>query len=476
MNAAEESYPYSQYGDKKEKERPARFGSRGRRLEIEGYFFNDLWKVGKSPSPYAYRVDPGDHEPFFFIERSGEARRGVWALLRFANAYRPPWLEEDEPVRVFLPGLYLSDVPGDPIASVEIEGKRYTGAAVGARGVCFSFDPVFSIDCHLAEAHCRFRKPPGLRVPLLSEIVRKGPGRSVDRRTLKQRRSELEAKDPRSWFIAKGQDSLRWLIRESLRAAGAREPVLQSLWPENKKYAVCLTHELSGTSRRRWIEEVARIEEGRGITSSWFASGARSHGGLTDSLDSVRAHGHEVGLLGDRFGPILALCSDIAVRRRLDRSEQFIRRWEVRGFRSSSTISSAILRTVLGEFELYDSSIPDIDPFSPADAGRGCNCVHPYRINGIPEVPITLPKPERLIALGQSPEEMMERWGEKIRWIKEMRGVAVFSSQHGMDLFGRRSKAAPSRWLSLYEGFLDKIQDDGDAWITTSAAVADRCK
>ncbi len=173
MSAAEESYPYSQYGDKKEKERPARFGSRGRRLEIEGYFFNDLWKVGESPSPYAYRVDPGDHEPFFFIERSGEARRGVWALLRFANAYRPPWLEEDEPVRVFLPSLYLLDVPGDPIASVEIEGKRYTGAAVGARGVSLSFDPVFSIDCHLAEAHCRFRKPPGLRVPLLSEIMRK---------------------------------------------------------------------------------------------------------------------------------------------------------------------------------------------------------------------------------------------------------------------------------------------------------------
>ena len=57
-------------------------------------------------------------------------------------------------------------------------------------------------------------------------------------RTLKQRRSELEAKDPESWFIAKGQDSLRWLIRASLLAAGAREPVRRSLWPENKKYAV----------------------------------------------------------------------------------------------------------------------------------------------------------------------------------------------------------------------------------------------
>ncbi len=292
---------------------------------------------------------------------------------------------------------------------------------------------------------------------------------------MKQRRSELEAKDPESWFIAKGQDSLRWLIRASLLAAGAREPVRRSLWPENKKYAVCLTHELGGTSRRQWIEEVARLEEGRGFASTWFASGDTPPGGRTDSLDRARARGHEVGLLGDLDGPALAFCSDIAIRRRLDRSEHFIRRWEVRGFRSSSSISSAILRAILGEFELYDSSIPDIDPFSPAVADRGCSCVHPYRINGIPVIPSTLPKPGILTALGLSSEEITEIWGEKIRWIKEMGGVAVFRSQHGMDLFGRRSKTGPSRWLSLYEGFLDKVQDDGDAWITTAAAVADRC-
>jgi len=474
MSTMEEGYPYSQYGDKKEKEKPVRFGGRGRRAEIEGYFFQDLWNVSESPSPYAYRIDPGDHEPFFFIERSGEVRHGVWALLRFSNAHRPHWIEEDEPIRVFLSALYLLDAPGDLIASVEIEGKRYKGAALGAKGVNFSFDPIFSIDCHLAEAYCRFRKPHTLSLPLLSRIVQQGPRRYVDQRRVKRGRRELPA-DPGSWFIAKGQDSLRWLVRTSLRAAGAREPVRKYLWPEDKTYAVCLTHEVSGPSRGRWIEEVASIEEGRGIASTWFAPGDGSSGGRADLLDRLRSHGNEVGLLGDLFGPALAVCSDIAVRRRLDRCEQFIQRWEVSGFRSSSMMSSGVLRMVLGEFDLYDSSIPDIDPFSSAATGRGCNCVHPYRINGIPEIPLTLPKPEILFALGQSPDEIMRRLGEKLQWIKEMGGVAVFSSHHRLGMFGRRSKPGPSSWLALYESFLDKIQEDKDAWITNAAAVADRC-
>ena len=476
MSGIDEGNPYSQVGEKKEKEGPMRFGARGRRAEIETYYFNSLWKVGESPSPYVARSDLGDHEPFFLMERSGEVRGGVWALLRFAKEYAPSWLEDDEPVRIFIPRIYLVDVIGDPIATVEIEGRRFKSVAAGAQGARFSFDPVFSVDCCLAEAHSPVRKPLTWDPQLRSRILHYGLRRVRERSAVKRSSGNVESGKAGPWFIEKGQDALRWLIRESLRAAGAHDTSLRPLWPEARTHAVCITHEVSGPLRSGWIEDAVRLEKERGITSTWFLPGERpARGGEDDLLDRIRSYGSEIGLLGDVSGPTLAFRSDIFNRHYLDQCEKFIKRWDVRGFRSSAMMSSAILRMVLDEFDLFDSSTQDIDPFYPDVPERGCRSVHPYRINGIPEIPVTLPTADTLFTLGMTSRDVMDQWRLKLQWIKEVGGAAVFRYRHDAGLLGTGGKPGMSDRLSLYEAFLDCVQDDDNAWITTAAAVADLC-
>ena len=420
----EESYPHPPHGESKaSSRRSARSRGRGKRAEMEAYFFGHQWTVGESPSPFARRSDPGDHEPLFFMERSGEARRGVWGQLRFEPSHRPLWLGEDEPVRVFLPALYPVDLPGEPIASVELDGKRYRSVAAGARGVRFAFDPVFAVDCHLAEVHCSFEKARASSLAWHVKWVPPGLKRALERRASKRRGDPTPPPGSDEWLTAKGPEALDWLIREALRAAGVRggSGPLPS-WPGGKTHAVCLTHELPGPVRPRWVEAIKALEEGRGLRSTWFVPGDKGLGGPADPLDRLRSDGHEVGLLGDLSGTALAFRSDIAVRRHLDRLRPFMERRDVRGFRSFVRMSSPLSRTLLGELGLYDSSVPDIDLFDPVAPGRGCNSVHPYRLNGTVEIPITLPTSDRLEGIGLTPAEMAAQWAEKLDWIRSVRG------------------------------------------------------
>ena len=472
----EESSPYSPYGEKKEKERPVRLGKKEWRKDIEDYFNGNLWKVGESPNPYSQRSDPGDHHPFFFIERSGKACRNVWATLRFSDVNRPSWLKKDDPVKVFLPLVYILEVPGEPVASLELDGKRFTAVAAGARGIRFSFDPVHAIDCHLAEVNGSLWRPFTWRLEIRSRALHHRMNRYLEHRTMKKRREDILAEAPGTGFIARGQDCLRWLIRESLRMAGARNTDLRPLWPEGRTCAACVTHETSAPLQGKWVKEIVRLEKEKGISSTWFIPGEGSPERQAGFLDQLMSSGSEVALLGDVFIPPMAFSSDIAFRHYLDRCRTFIERWEVRGFRSSAMLSSPIMRKVLGEFSLYDSSTTDLDPFYPTTPVRGCNSVHPFRIYGALEIPVTLADPEKLAALGLSPGEILDLWKKKLHWIKEMGGLMVFRACHTRNLLSMKRRSGLSRWMSMYRNLLDMISRDEQVWQTTLGAVSDLCK
>ena len=471
----EDGSSYSQYGEKKEKEKPMRLGKKEWRKDIENYFFGNLWKVGESPSPFSHRSDPNDKHPFFTIERSGKACRNVWATLRFSKEHKPPWIEPDESVRVFFPLVYLIDVPGEPVADLELEGKRFTCVAAGARGIRFSFDPVHTIDCSLAEVYGSLWKPFTWRMEIPSRALHHGLERHLEHRSVRKRKKEILAGDTGTGFVCKAQHCLRWLIRESLRMAGARNTDLRSLWPEGRTYAVCLTHETSGSLHGKWVREVVRHEEEKGIPSTWFLPGEKTRGTKSDFLDRLRSAGSEVALLGDVFKPPLAFCSDITIRHYLDRCRDFIKRWDVRGFRSAAMISSPVMRKVLGDFNLYDSSTTDLDPFYPTTPERGCGSVYPFMIYGATEIPVTLPDPEKLAALGLPPEDILDRVQKKLDWIRERGGVAVLRVCHTGNPLSLKRRSALSGWFSLYENFLEKVKEDAQAWKTTLAAVSDRC-
>lgn len=472
----EESTSYSPYGQQKEKERPTRYGKKEWRKDIENYFFGALWKVGQSPDPCAQRADPGDHSPFFFMERSGPARRNVWASLRFSRAHAPPWLQDRERVRIFFPILYLLDVPGDPLAFVELEGARYKCAGVSGREIRLSFDPVFAIDYGLAEIQGSLWRPFSWKTSIRSVLLHHRLRRYLELRAVRQRQEGAPQQRTASDFIAKDQEALRWLIREALCQAGAKNTETTTLWPEGATHAVCVTHEAAGSLNRGWIEELTRLEEKKGLCSTWFFPGEGSHQRHADLLEQIRSCGHEIGLLGDVSSPPMVFSSDISMRHALDRCRPFLKRWEVRGFRSSVMLTSPVLKRVLTENGLYDSSVTDIDPLYPTEAVWGCGSVHPFEMNETPEIPATLPDPYRLMAGGLSLDEIIGVWKEKLAWIKEVRGAAVLRICHARRLTTLSGKPDLFRWLDRYESFLDEAAGDPAAWKATLGDVAVRCK
>ncbi len=471
----EESSSHSPDGQQKEKERPTRYGKKEWRKDIEAYFFGTLWKVGESPNPYAHRADPGDREPFFFMERSGQARRNVWALLKVPGAHRPPWLEDDEPVPVFFPVLYLVDVPGDPLAFVELEGTRYKCAGTSGRGIRLSFDPVFTIDYNLAEVQSSLWRPFTWKTSIRSGMLHHRFRRYLEHRAVRQRQEAVPQEGTGPDFVSKGQEALRWLIREALRATGVGNTEARALWPEGRTHAVCVTHETAGPLNRGWVEELAGLEQKRGLCSTWFLPGERSLQRYGDLPEQIRSCGHEIGLLGDVSSPPLVFSSDISMRHAMDRCRAFIERWGVRGFRSSVLLSSPVLKKVLNENGLYDSSVTDFDPLYPTEPVRGCGSVHPFELNGSLAIPVTLPAPDRLMAAGLSPDEIVSVWKKKLAWVKGVGGAAVLRVCHSRKLTSPTGKPGLFQWLDLYESFLDGMAGDSDAWKATLGDVAERC-
>ena len=177
-------------------------------------------------------------------------------------------------------------------------------------------------------------------------------------------------------------------------------------------------------------------------------------------LDELMQRGHEVGIHGYDHANRTAFCDPDQQRERLEGARQLIQRYDIIGYRSPSLLRTPSLLKTLGGFYRYDSSIPTSGGLFPIP-NNGCASARPFRIDGIAEIPLSLPRDGSLKALGYSPDESLQLWIRCAEEISRSGGVVVLLTHCETRFFG----STPA--LEAYRHFLDYVSaSDRYAWST----------
>ena len=221
-----------------------------------------------------------------------------------------------------------------------------------------------------------------------------------------------------------------WPINE--RAAKA--PQGWTGWPERKKFALVLTHDVETARGQENCRQLMDLEERLGFRSSFgfvperYCVSARVRKDLERRGFEVTVH----GLLHDG----LYYTSRKTFMNRTSRINHYIKEWGAVGFRSPS-----MLRNLDWIHDLnikYDSSTFDTDPFEPQP--EGVSTIFPFCVNrnsgrgGYVELPYTLPQDFTLFVLFQ--EKNIDIWKRKIDWIAEEGGMALLITHPDYMVFG----------------------------------------
>ncbi len=243
-------------------------------------------------------------------------------------------------------------------------------------------------------------------------------------------------------------------------------------WPEDKKFALVLTHDVEGAEGQSKCLELMAMEQSRGFRSS-FNFVAEGY----EVSEPLRRHlaesGFEVGVHGIRHDG-----KDFKSRRifetRAPKINRYLKEWQAVGFRAPATYCKF---DWLHELDIeYDSSTFDTDPFElGSEASR---TIFPFFVregvngNGFVELPYTLPQDFTLFVIMR--EKNLDVWKRKLDWIARHGGMALMLTHPDYMNFNGRKSRVDEYPAGLYEQFLDHIKSkyEGQFWNPLPREVA----
>ncbi len=236
-------------------------------------------------------------------------------------------------------------------------------------------------------------------------------------------------------------------------------------WPEQKKFALVLTHDVDTYRGQDRCERLVRIEEELGFRSSVFFVPER-YSVSPDLRGYLTSHGFEVGVHGLNHDGKLYNSKGV-FKRRAAQINRYLKEWNCSGFRSPSMHCNL---SWLGNLDIkYDASTFDTDPFEPQPNGMGT--IFPFSVpgngernsKGYVELPYTIPQDSTLFILMK--EKGISLWKKKLDWIAERGGMALLITHPDyMDFDGRL--AYDTYPVEYYEEFLNYINTkyEGQYW------------
>ena len=233
----------------------------------------------------------------------------------------------------------------------------------------------------------------------------------------------------------------------------------------NSKTPVLVSHDLdSPEGVANAVKHFLPLEEKWGARSSnYFVPQAwpLDHG----LLGEIAARGHELGIHGHDHGNKTPFLDNDALRRRLEASRPLIERYAIRGYRAPSLLRTPGLLGGLKNLYAYDSSVPTSGGLFPVP-NNGCASARPFPIDGLPELPISLPRDGSLRFLGYQPREILELWIACAETIARSGGVVVLLTHCEERFSGNRPM------LEIYARFLEHIAGDPRyAWSTPMSVL-----
>jgi hypothetical protein len=247
-------------------------------------------------------------------------------------------------------------------------------------------------------------------------------------------------------------------------------------WPDGKKFALVLTHDVETAKGQQNCRKLMEMEERLGFRSS-FGFVPERYPVSADLRKDLETRGFEVsvhGLLHDG----LYYRSRETFSRRAARINRYIKDWGAIGFRSPS-----MQRNLDWIHDLnieYDSSTFDTDPFEPQSDGVGT--IFPFWVwknpghRGYLELPYTLPQDHTLFVIMR--EKSIDIWKKKLDWIAEKRGMALLITHPDYMHFGPDGISEEEYPSRFYEEFLQfaKSKYEGQYWHILPREMAGSCK
>ena len=243
-------------------------------------------------------------------------------------------------------------------------------------------------------------------------------------------------------------------------------------WPDNKKFALVLTHDVDTQQGHNRVFQLAKIEEDHGFQSSFNFVPERYtvSEGLRNELVSK---GFEVGVHGLNHDGKLYSSKEI-FKRRAAKINEYLKDWKAVGFRSPAMHHN--LDWIHHLNIEYDASTFDTDPFEPQSDGVGT--IFPFWVrdmttqNEYLELPYTICQDFTLFIIMK--ENGIDIWKKKLDWIVSRGGMVLINTHPDYMNFNERMQGIEEYPVEYYIEFLDYIMDvyKGAYWNTIPKNVA----
>lgn len=242
-------------------------------------------------------------------------------------------------------------------------------------------------------------------------------------------------------------------------------------WPDGKRFALVLTHDVETAAGRDKCLKVMGIEKSLGFRSS-FNFVAEDYESPPELRREIETEGFEVAIHGLRHNDNIFRSKHI-----FDRDSAAVNRylseWECAGFRSPKMFHN--LEWIHDLKILYDSSTFDTDPFEPQP--DNLRTIFPVWMsgnngNGYVELPYTLPQDFTLFVLMKEKDDRI--WRQKLDWIAEKGGMALVITHPDYMVFDNERRRADSYPSDLYINFLNYVKEkyEGQYWSVLPKDIA----
>jgi predicted glycosyltransferase len=235
-------------------------------------------------------------------------------------------------------------------------------------------------------------------------------------------------------------------------------------WPDGKKFAVVLTHDVEGSAGLRQCQRLMDLELKLGFRSSFNFIPEGSYTVTPELRSELGQQGFEVGVHDLKHdGRLFHTRQDFAAKAK--QINHYLHEWNASGFRSGFMLHNL---DWLHDLEIqYDASTFDTDPFEPQPEGR--HTIFPFwvsrpamynypkttRHEGYVEMPYTLPQDSTLfLLLG---ETSIDIWTRKIDWIAAHGGMVLLNTHPDYMAVSGLSLGAWEYPASFYEELLQYI-------------------
>ena len=220
---------------------------------------------------------------------------------------------------------------------------------------------------------------------------------------------------------------------------------IAAFWPEGKRCALVLTHDIEADAGQAFVRQVADLEERLGFRSS-FNFIPEKYALDRGLIEDLRKRGFEVGLHGLKHdGKLFSSREEFTRRAKL--INHYLGELDMVGFRAPLTHRHP---QWMQDLDLeYDLSFFDTDPFEPIPGGT--MSLWPFELGKFVELPYTLVQDYTLTrVLNQSSPVL---WLEKAAFLEQYFGMILLNSHPDY-------LKNPADW-GVYESFLLAMKEKG---------------